>query len=255
MFGGVGILLVRVAPSATVGAVMIACGGGGSVRPAPAPVAVAVVEALPADGGAAPAVAAEPPAEPVASPSTASDADPSRVEDAPRHRAKVLDGPARPSKLAPGAYACRIDAMYRFRGCTVRKDESGFTWIDMPDSLLGLSAVVYDDGASIVLDGTSASARPFGCFSCQERCTTDPSSCVCQELMPAASRECLLQPLTAKLTKSGAIWRGSMRHVLYFNHYEGNGKDRRVTSWDTSSNAYLVEIAPASMLGRGRNGS
>jgi hypothetical protein len=152
------------------------------------------------------------------------------------------------SKLAPGAYACRIDAGYKLRPCTVRKDEKGFTWVDMPGSLLGLTAVVRDDGASIVLDGTSADPRPSGCFSCQERCSTDPSSCVCQDLMSGATRECLLQPLTARLTKSGAIWRGTMRHIGYFNHYEGSGQDRHVTAWDTRASTFVVEIAPPSAL-------
>ncbi len=240
----------RVVAALATGGV-IACGGGAAAVPAPSPAPVAVVVPVAEDSGATSSpVAVEPPTEgpPSAPASVAGDSDAERIENAPRHRSKVLDGPPRPSKLAPGTYACRIDAMYRFRACTVRKDEKGFTWIDMPESLLGLTAVVYDDGASIVLDGTSATPRPFGCFACQERCTTDPASCVCKELMPAASRECLLQPLTGKLTKSGAIWRGNIRHVAYFNHYEGPGTDRHVTSWDKTARSFLVEIAPASAL-------
>lgn len=237
-----------------VGAVtfMVACAG--DPPPAPFPPPVTVVVQLPEDAGPAsvPIAVEQPDASTsTATPTVASgggEPDPERIENAPRHRAKVLGGPARTSKLAPGNYACRIDAMYRFRACTVRKDEAGFTWIDMPESLLGLTAVVYDEGGSLVLDGTSASPRPFGCFACQERCSTDPSSCVCQELMPGASRECLLEPLTARLTKSGGVWRGNMRHVAYFNHYEGTGNDRHVTSWDKNPRTYLVEIAPVSAL-------
>lgn len=233
-------------------AVVIACGGGGSAASSSSPAAAPVVVPV-EDGGATAspiAVEPEPPAAepPATAPRAVGESDPDRIENAPRHRAKVLDGPARPSKLTPGGYACRIDAMYRFRACTVRKDEKGFTWIDMPSSLLGLTAVVYDDGASIVLDGASSYPRPHGCFACLERCVTDPSSCVCQELMPGASRECLLQPLTTKLTRSGAIWRGSIRYEAYFNHYEGTGNDRHVTSWEKRPSTFLVEIAPASAL-------
>lgn len=164
---------------------------------------------------------------------------------APRHHAKVLDGAARPAKLAPGNYVCRVDAMYKLRPCTVTRDERGFTWLEAPDGLLGLKGVLYDDGGALVFDGTTAEERPFGCFSCQERCTTDPSSCGCTELMPDASRECLAQPVVVRLTKQGSSWVGNVKYKTYFNHYEGDGAARHVTGWDPKDNTFLVEVAPA----------
>lgn len=165
-------------------------------------------------------------------------------ETAKRHRSPVLDEPtARAARVAPGTYACRIDSMYKLRPCTVTKDEHGFTHIAMPGSLLGFEGVLYDDGAAMILDGTSADRRPFGCFSCDENCS-EPGSCVCTELPPEASRECLGLPLTARLTKVGATWRGTFTHVSYSNHYEGSGAERRVTSFDTEKQKFVVEIAP-----------
>ncbi|AKV00619.1 hypothetical protein AKJ09_07282 [Labilithrix luteola] len=164
---------------------------------------------------------------------------------APRHHAKVLDGAPRPSKLAPGNYMCRIDAMYKLRPCTVTRDERGFTWLETPDSLLGLKGVIYDEGGGLVFDGTTAEERPFGCFSCQEHCTTDPASCACVELLPDASRECLARPIVARLTKKGSSWVGSLPYKTYYNHYEGEGAARHVTSWDTKDHTFLVEVAPA----------
>lgn len=163
---------------------------------------------------------------------------------APRHRAKVLDGQARPSKITPGSYMCRVDAMYKLRPCTVTRDEKGFSWLTTPGSLLELKGVLYDDGNAVIFEGATGEPRPFGCFSCDERCTDDPTSCVCQELMPDASRECLAQPLKVRLTRKGQGWSGTLAYKTYFNHYEGKGADRHVTGWDPSPNTFVVEIMP-----------
>jgi hypothetical protein len=172
-------------------------------------------------------------------------AEPPLEVTAPRHRSKVLDGPARSSKLAPGDYMCRVDAMYKLRPCTVTRDERGFIWLDAPGGLVHLKGVLYDDAAGVVFDGASGDARPFGCFSCQERCAAQPSSCACQELMPDASRECLARPLTVRLSRKGQSYVGTLPYTTYFNHYEGNGDARHVTGWDPHPNAFLVEITPA----------
>lgn len=138
--------------------------------------------------------------------------------------------------------------MYRFRPCFVSKDSEGFTWLAMPGSLLRFLGVVYDQGATLVVDGTSDDSRPFGCFSCQERCTENPGECVCVELLPGASRECLAQRLTAGLTRANGTWRGWMNHAGYFNHFEGVGEARHVTRWDVRRQSFLVEMAPESSL-------
>lgn len=69
------------------------------------------IQPLPADASAA--LSVEPKAdEPrVAESELATQPEPEPIEKtAPRHRSKLLDGAARPSKLAAGNYACRIGA-------------------------------------------------------------------------------------------------------------------------------------------------
>lgn len=218
---------------------------------APEPIAPVAVTVPPSeDGGAAPTLAGERPEEPKEP--SAVEAPVARTESAwrtwPRHRSTVLSGSPRKARLAPGDYACRTGAEYRFRPCTVQQDSEGFTWVDMPGSLLGLRAVIYDEGGALVVDGASADERPFGCFSCQERCSRDPSSCGCVELMEGGIRECLLRPITTKLARRGDVWSGTLQYATYFNHYEGTGADRRVTGWDPHMITLLVEIAPKSAL-------
>lgn len=170
---------------------------------------------------------------------------------AKRHRSPILDGEPRAARLSPGTYACRIDAMYKFRPCEITKDARGFTNIAMPGALVELQGVLYDDGPAIVIDGTSGDRRPFGCVSCDDLCTTTASSCVhCTELMRKGARECLEQPLTTRLTRVGAIWRGQLSIFTYSGHYEGVGSMRLVTSFDKDKQSFLVEIAPASSLPR-----
>lgn len=175
--------------------------------------------------------------------------------EAPRHRSSVLAGPARPSKLKPGNYACRTGAEYRLRPCAAYKDDAGFTWLEMPSSLIGFKAVAYDEGASLVLEGTSMDERPFGCFGCDERCTLEPGTCACQEMLPAGSRECLAQPSVVKLTASGGGWRGTLEYGSYFNRYEGAGAERHVAGWTREVVKLLVEVVPANRAAPPATGS
>lgn len=246
-------LRARALPSLAAVLAIAACNGSSASPPprAPQPVASVAVTVPPSeDGGAAPSLGSDPATtdeEP-----RASEAPVARSVEAwrtwPRHRSTVLGGPPKPARLAPGDYACRTGAEYRYRPCTVQKDGAGFTWVDMPGSLLGLRAVVYDEGASLVVDGASADERPFGCFSCQERCTRDPSSCGCVELMDEAIRECLLRPIRTRLAKRGSVWTGTLQYATYVNRYEGSGAERHVTGWDPHMITLLVEIAPKSAL-------
>lgn len=169
---------------------------------------------------------------------------------APRYRSPVLDGPARPSRLAPGSYACRTDTGYNLRPCTVTKDERGFTWIDMPHSLHSFRGVVYDDHGELVIDGTSSEQRPWGCFSCQERCTIEADACGCTELLVGGSRECMMQPIIGRLRGAGSSFNGTLKHANYYNRYEGEGTARHVVGWEPKLETYKVTIAPASRAAR-----
>lgn len=235
---------------ALIGFVAVACAAAPSAESSPPAAPPRLTTTLPVAATADAAVVSEPAsatAVPVATgaPSTEERRRALSFPDAPRHRSSVLGGPPKPSKLAPGAYACRTGAEYRLRPCTVTKDDAGFTWIEMPSSLIGFRAVVYDEGASLVLDGASRDERPFGCFGCDERCSLEPGSCMCQEMLPGASRECLAQPITVKLQKSGPVWRGTLKYMTYLNSYEGTGDARHVSGWTRDEVKLVVEIAPA----------
>lgn len=164
---------------------------------------------------------------------------------APRHRSKRLDEAPRPSKIAAGDYVCRIDAGYKLRPCSVTVDERGFTWLEIPSGLIPVKGVLSDEGNAVVFDGAPTEERPFGCFSCQERCTKEPGTCMCQELLPDASRECLARPVVVRLTKKGQGYTGWLDYVTYFNRYEGTGDERHVAGWDPQRNRFLFEIQPA----------
>lgn len=208
--------------------------------PAAVDVVPSAVDASAPDDAPAPDASAEAP-EAGAAPSQAEPLE----RSVPRHRSKSLDGAPRTSKLAPGNYVCRIDATYKFRPCSVTLDERGFTWLDVPSGLLAVKGVLSDEGNAVVFDGAPTEERPFGCFACQERCTTSPGSCVCQELLPDASRACLAQPVVVRLTKKGRGYTGWLDYTTYFNRYEGTGDARHVAGWDPQPNRFLFEIQPS----------
>jgi hypothetical protein len=54
----------------------------------------------------------------------------------------------------------------------------------------------------------------------------------------------LQRPVLVKLEKRGSSWAGTMAYATYFNHYEGTGAERHVTSWDVREIKLLVEVAP-----------
>lgn len=59
-----------------------------------------------------------------------------------------LDAEARPSRIKPGKYACKITSLYRLRDCTVTLNEQGHSLLEFAgDNLFGLKGVLYDDGA------------------------------------------------------------------------------------------------------------
>ena len=47
-------------------------------------------------------------------------------------------------------------------------------------NLIGMRGVLYNDGEVVRFEGWPTDLRPFGCFSCQERCFIQPDSCACQ---------------------------------------------------------------------------
>ncbi len=228
--------------------VVVGCGAPKPSEPAaPKSVDVVVPSSVDASAPSSEAPSSEAPAD--ASASTEAAPSPREAEPlertAPRHRSKRLDEAPRPSKIAAGDYVCRIDAGYKLRPCSVTVDERGFTWLEIPSGLIPVKGVLSDEGNAVVFDGAPTEERPFGCFSCQERCTKEPGTCMCQELLPDASRECLARPVVVRLTKKGQGYTGWLDYVTYFNRYEGTGDERHVAGWDPQRNRFLFEIQPA----------
>ena len=166
-----------------------------------------------------------------------------------RHRATVLGEPPRSARLPPGDYACLFVDDF-FKPCTVAKDRYGFTWINMPRSFIGFRGVVYDEGPNIVLDGSSAHERPPGCY--RER-----GFDARWELEPAASRECVEQPIVLRLEDRGGTWFGILTYASYEKRMAPGPPSRSpvlspmqpIWGWKVRKNKWRVEIAPAARVG------
>jgi len=164
---------------------------------------------------------------------------------AAHYRPVLLSEAPASSSIGAGDYVCKISKEYKLRPCTVRVDPQGHTILTIPEGLIALEGVIYDEGDVVHFDGWPTEARPFGCFSCDPRCTVDPSSCMCDELPPAASAHCLAQPVTFELKRKGDGWRGMMNYTTYSSRYEGEVPKRRVTGYETEVDTFVVEIKPA----------
>jgi len=94
-------------------------------------------------------------------PSTA----PAKVEQ--RHVSPV----SRPSRIAPGRYACKITAIYKLRDCTVYLDQAGRTHLEFAeDNLLHLGGVLWDDGPAVRFEGKLLSpSSVINCAGCEEQ--------------------------------------------------------------------------------------
>jgi len=136
----------------------------------------------------------------------------------PRHRPAELDGPARPCRIAPGDYACRVSEGYKLRDCVVERLPSGHVMLEvMKGNLLELRGVLYDDGPVVRFEGWPTAARPFKCFHCQERCFLDPSACHCTPAQIERTASCLGQPVHAVLKGRGRTWNGV---VIWRDYYD-----------------------------------
>ncbi len=165
--------------------------------------------------------------------------------DKQRYRPRLLDEAPATSQIPAGDYLCRIAKEYKLRPCTVRIDDRGHTRLSVPEALIAIEGVLYDDGSTVRFDGWPTESRPFGCFSCSPECAQNPSSCGCRELDAAGSAHCLAQPITFDLERRGKGWRGKMSYNLYYNRYEGTPPKRRVTGYEFENQSFVVQIQPA----------
>ena len=167
------------------------------------------------------------------------------VGDLDRYRPVLLDEAPASTSIAPGDYICKISKEYKLRPCTVHLDPKGHSILTIPESLIALQGVIYDEGNIVHFDGWPTEERPFGCFTCLPRCAVDPSSCECDELPPSASAHCVAQPVTFDLKRSGSGWRGKVHYTTYSSRYEGELPGRRVTGYETEVDSFVVEVKPA----------
>jgi hypothetical protein len=169
----------------------------------------------------------------------------------PRHRPKALDEAARPARLVPGAYSCRVSREYRLRDCRVERDAAGHTLLEFATgNLIGMRGIVTDSGGALEFEGWLTEEQPFGCSHCADRCIEEPGSCGCDELPEAAVIECVAQPLRVTLRPNGAgRYRGSMKYRIYYNEYVGEGPARRPEGFVAKEEQFeidLVQGAPPS---------
>ncbi len=109
----------------------------------------------------------------------------------------ALAAQARPSRLKPGKYACKITAIYKMRDCTVKRDSSGHTMLQVhAGNLLELRGVVYDDGPVVRFEGWLT--RPSNLLEC---------------------RGCELQPIYGVLRGGGRNFSGLLTFRNYYDPY------------------------------------
>jgi hypothetical protein len=159
-----------------------------------------------------------------------------------RYRPTLLDQAPAKASIQPGEYLCKISREYKLRPCSVTIDAAGHTILQAPLGLIAIEGVLYDEGEELRFDGWPMEPRPFGCFSCDERCTIDPSSCVCTELPAAASAHCVAQPITFSLKRGKAGWKGSLRWGSYYSRYEGAPPGRRQVGYEIEPLTMIVEL-------------
>lgn len=146
-------------------------------------------------------------------------------------------GPAMPA----GAYECRISKEYAFRACSVEVRD-GVSWLTMPGDagfLVGLEGPVVkteEKGVAFFEAAKRTDSRPWGCYSCDERCTKDPSSCTCVELQPEVTKQCLATSAQLLLKESGGSWKGTLPYKV-FGHTYTDGKPT-----GTSVDIYVLEV-------------
>jgi hypothetical protein len=129
----------------------------------------------------------------------------------------------KPAVLPTGDYECRVDNGYKLRACTVTRRD-GKMILTLPEDvqhLVNFEAELIattDKKIPIYVHVTRLlQPRPWGCYSCQERCAVNPGSCACAELPPQVSEQCVAQPLNFSLATAGKnTWKGLMPYRVYY---------------------------------------
>lgn len=78
---------------------------------------------------------------------------------------------ARPSRIQPGHYDCKVTRLYKLRPCRVERDSEGRTILTFEEGLLHLRGVLYDDGPIVRYEASLLDAKSV--IAC-EGCTRQP---------------------------------------------------------------------------------
>lgn len=140
--------------------------------------------------------------------------------------------------LPPGEYACRVSSEYKEKPCTVELKDGRLTLVAKQGGLFGFEGTVEKQEPFVLVKAHHTDRRPFGCYTCAERCSQVPGSCMCKELPPEASRECLAQPLYIVLRPAGRnAWSGSVVVQNYsLAHEKGASKS------DFEREPWVIEV-------------
>jgi hypothetical protein len=161
-----------------------------------------------------------------------------------RHVPSALAHPARPTRLVPGVYACKVDDMYRLRTCHVEVDaeDGGRTWLEVDrDNLLPMRGVLEEDHGVLVFEGFPTEAQPFGCYACDGVCRGGRTNCACTEAQLLGEKTCLEQVLRIRFTGAPGAYRGKMTHDTYFQTVNDDA-ERSPNAFDVSVNRYNVTL-------------
>jgi hypothetical protein len=141
---------------------------------------------------------------------------------------------ADPKPIPAGTYVCQIDSGYKFRACEVAKRGDEIVLV-INGGLFSIEGPLRQKGDWILVDAHLTDKRPFGCYRCDERCTTAPSECVCTENPPDVSHACVVQPVYGVLKPSAGAWRGA----VVFQHYD---QPRSATAVERTTEVYDLTI-------------
>ena len=143
-----------------------------------------------------------------------------------------LDGPARPSSIRPGHYACSVSKEYRLRDCTVELSPSGHTLLEFHEgNLVAMKGVLSDDGPVVRYEAWPNGPFIGGCTGCER------------------------QPLHAVFRGNGGHFKGVLTFRSYYDPQVPPELPARDIGFEDADDRYTLRLefkAPLTGNGAGR---